>query len=92
MKWLKSLFRVFYLLPRNLVLLLIKGYQKTLSPDHSPFFKKVFPYGYCKYTPSCSDYAHASVKKNGAIIGSLKAIWRILRCNPWSKGGYDPPR
>jgi len=44
----------------------------------------------CKFTPSCSEYALQSVEKYGVIKGGLKAIWRVLRCNPFSKGGYDP--
>ncbi|MCB9798795.1 membrane protein insertion efficiency factor YidD [Candidatus Nomurabacteria bacterium] len=63
-------------------------YQKTLSPDHS-WVRRFFPQGYCKFHPTCSQYAIESIKKNGAFIGSLKTIWRILRCNPWSKGGED---
>ena len=44
----------------------------------------------CKYYPTCSEYTKKKKKKYGAIKGSLKGIWRILRCNPFSKGGYDP--
>ena len=44
----------------------------------------------CKYRPTCSEYALQAVEKHGAIKGSFMAIWRILRCNPFSKGGYDP--
>ena len=44
----------------------------------------------CRYTPSCSEYALQADEKNGVIIGGIKATWRILRCNPFSKGGYDP--
>jgi hypothetical protein len=43
----------------------------------------------CKYYPSCSHYAADAVRKHGPIRGSLKAAWRILRCNPWSSGGVD---
>ena len=76
-------------IPRNLLILVVKGYQKTLSPDHG-FVKRFFPYGYCKFTPSCSDYAKISLQKHGFFIGFAKASWRVLRCNPWSKGGDDP--
>ncbi|MCS7165745.1 MAG: membrane protein insertion efficiency factor YidD [Candidatus Calescibacterium sp.] len=48
-------------------------------------------YPVCKYYPSCSDYALISIEKYGIFIGSLKAIWRFLRCNPFSKGGIDLP-
>lgn len=43
----------------------------------------------CKYHPSCSQYAHDALHKHGLVKGSAKAAWRILRCNPWSKGGVD---
>ncbi len=61
---------------------LIRIYQKTLSP---------FLGQSCRYEPSCSNYAILALQKYGLIKGSLKAIWRILRCNPWSKGGVDYP-
>lgn len=76
-------------LPRNLGALLVTAYQKTLSPDHSSF-KILFPYGYCKFTPSCSQYTKEAIKRQGLILGSIKGFWRILRCNPCSKGGVDP--
>lgn len=44
----------------------------------------------CKYYPTCSSYAIEALEVHGAVKGSLLAIWRILRCNPFSKGGYDP--
>jgi putative membrane protein insertion efficiency factor len=43
----------------------------------------------CKYHPSCSQYAADAVRKYGPLRGSLKAAWRLLRCNPWSRGGVD---
>jgi putative membrane protein insertion efficiency factor len=45
----------------------------------------------CKYHPSCSAYATAALRKHGVVKGSLKAGWRVLRCNPWSCGGVDFP-
>lgn len=77
-------------LPKNAILILIKIYQKTLSPDHG-WFKNLHPAGFCRYYPTCSEYGYQSIKKRGVIIGSLKAGWRVLRCNPWSKGGIDEP-
>jgi len=74
---------------KRLILGAIRYYQRTLSPDHGPF-KFLWPNGYCKYQPSCSEYGYQSVDKHGAILGVLLMQWRILRCNPWSKGGYDP--
>ena len=44
----------------------------------------------CRFVPSCSEYALAAIEKRGAVIGTLKAVWRILRCNPLCRGGYDP--
>ena len=44
----------------------------------------------CKFYPTCSEYTKQAIEKYGALKGSLKGIWRILRCNPFSKGGYDP--
>jgi len=77
------------ILPRKPLLWLIKIYQKTLSPDHGPL-KIFFTHGYCKYHPTCSEYGYQAVKKYGLIKGVPKAIWRVMRCNPCSKGGYDP--
>lgn len=75
---------------KRLLQLFIEIYQHTLSPDHS-FWRDLFPGGFCRYTPSCSAYTHAAIGKYGAIKGSLMGLWRILRCNPWSKGGLDLP-
>ena len=43
----------------------------------------------CKYHPSCSQYASEAIRKYGPLCGSMKAAWRLLRCNPWSRGGVD---
>lgn len=59
----------------------IHFYQKNISP---------FTPSTCKYYPTCSHYAVEAIEKHGPIKGVLLAIWRILRCNPFSKGGYDP--
>lgn len=77
-------------IPRKIVILLIKIYQKTLSPDHG-LLKGFFPHGYCKFDPTCSTYARESVAKYGVIWGGAKAFWRFLRCNPCSRGGVDMP-
>lgn len=55
-------------------------YKKVISP--------LFP-ARCKYYPTCSSYAVQSLKRFGVMRGSILAIWRILRCNPWSEGGID---
>jgi len=77
-------------LPQKLSLKLIRLYQATLSPDHGPN-KHLFPEGYCPFTPSCSMYGYRSIEKYGFWKGWAKAIWRILRCNPFTKGGIDEP-
>jgi putative membrane protein insertion efficiency factor len=46
----------------------------------------------CKYHPSCSQYAIDAVRARGLLVGSVLAGWRLLRCNPWSRGGFDPAR
>ena len=43
----------------------------------------------CKYHPSCSQYARDALRKHGPVKGSLKVVWRLVRCNPWSRGGVD---
>ena len=77
-------------LPRIPFLILIKIYQKIFSPDHG-IFRFMFPNGYCRFHPSCSEYGYETIKKTGLIIGLPKVVWRILRCNPWGKGGVDLP-
>jgi putative membrane protein insertion efficiency factor len=52
-------------------------------------FGLFLPKGQCKYHPSCSQYAIDALRKDGLLIGSGKAAWRLLRCNPWSRGGVD---
>ncbi len=44
----------------------------------------------CRFVPTCSEYALEAIEKRGALVGTLKALWRILRCNPFCRGGYDP--
>ncbi|MFA7662433.1 MAG: membrane protein insertion efficiency factor YidD [Patescibacteria group bacterium] len=76
-------------LAKQIVLGLIKTYQKTLSPDHGAF-SFLHPWGYCRFQPTCSEYGYQAIEKYGIIKGGFKALWRIMRCHPWSKGGYDP--
>jgi uncharacterized protein len=75
--------------PRYIAVSLIKIYQKTLSPDHG-FLKFLKPYGYCRFKPTCSEYAIEAITKYGFFFGGCKAVWRLLRCNPWNSGGFDP--
>ncbi len=77
---------------RQPALWFIAAYQKILSPDHSFWAKAFFPHGYCKFEPSCSAYGYAVIKKFGLRRGLAKLVWRVLRCNPWSRGGVDMPR
>jgi len=77
-------------LPRWPLLGLIWLYQKTFSFDHGPL-KIFFPRGFCRFYPTCSEYSFQTIKKRGLFIGLPKSIWRVLRCNPWSKGGVDMP-
>lgn len=74
---------------KNILIKSISFYQQTISPDHSMFGKHRYPYGFCKYYPSCSEYAKQSLKKKGVIAGVFLAFWRIIRCNPFSQGGID---
>ena len=76
-------------LSRLMVIKIIKIYQKTLSFDHG-FFKFLYPYGYCRFSPSCSDYAIQAIEKYGIFKGGIKAFYRVVRCNPFNKGGHDP--
>jgi putative membrane protein insertion efficiency factor len=61
---------------------LIKFYRKYLSGLKTA--------SCCKYFPTCSQYGLEAIEKYGALKGGLLTVWRILRCNPFSKGGYDP--
>jgi putative membrane protein insertion efficiency factor len=63
------------------ILLIIHGYRKFISPLTSPS---------CRLHPSCSTYALKAVELHGPIKGVLLSIWRVLRCNPFTKGGVDP--
>lgn len=77
-------------LMKKLIATLIRCYQRTLSPDHG-WPRGYFPHGYCKFHPSCSEYTRLAVEKYGAIKGLVKGIYRVLRCNPCSRGGLDRP-
>lgn len=66
---------------KKLLIGLIKLYQKNISPRKIPC---------CRFTPTCSAYAVDAIEKRGAFVGLLLALWRVLRCNPLCKGGYDP--
>lgn len=66
---------------KKIFIVIIKFYRKYISPlKHTK----------CPYTPTCSQYGLEAIEKYGAFKGGMLAAWRILRCNPFSKGGYDP--
>jgi len=66
---------------KKILILLIKIYQNTLSPLLG---------NNCRYIPSCSQYTIEAIAEHGAIEGGLMGLKRIIKCNPFSKGGYDP--
>ncbi len=68
-------------LPARGLVWLARLYQATLSPLVGR---------QCRFLPTCSEYFIEAVEKRGAIRGTLKGLWRICRCNPFAKGGYDP--
>ncbi|MFA6307541.1 MAG: membrane protein insertion efficiency factor YidD [Patescibacteria group bacterium] len=74
---------------KTLVLKTIRLYQKTLSPDQG-WFRIYFPHGFCRFHPHCSEYGYQAIHKYGVLKGGAKTTWRVVRCNPLSKGGYDP--
>ncbi len=84
-----KLLRFFWCLPRNIIVFFIRIYQKTLSFDHG-WFKSLYPHGFCRFYPTCSEYGAQAFKKYGVIKGGIITMWRVLRCNPWNKGGNDP--
>lgn len=68
---------------RKLVIGPIKLYRRFISPILPPS---------CRYWPTCSQYTLQAIQKYGVLKGGVMGAWRILRCNPWSKGGIDPVR
>ena len=70
-------------LPRRLFIGVVRGYQAFVSPFFPPS---------CRFTPTCSEYAVEAFRRYGAVKGFLLTAWRLLRCAPWGRGGYDPPR
>ena len=66
---------------KNIVISILRFYKKFISP--------ALPDS-CRFYPTCSEYAAAAIGKHGVLKGSIKSIYRIIRCNPFNKGGYDP--
>ncbi len=69
-------------LPAAALIGIVRLYQMLLSP----LFGRQ-----CRFYPTCSEYFIRSVQKRGAVLGGLRGVWRILRCHPFHRGGYDPP-
>ena len=70
------------LIPRNLAIAFMVGYRKLISPLYGQV---------CRYHPSCSLYALRAIQYHGALRGIALAAWRVLRCNPFTRGGIDDP-
>ena len=66
---------------KRFFILCIRLYQKNKNPLTN---------GSCRFTPTCSQYALQAIERHGAFFGGALAVWRLLRCNPFAKGGYDP--
>jgi len=66
---------------KYLIVKFIRVYQIILSPISRPS---------CRFYPTCSQYAVEAIEKRGIVIGILKSIWRVIRCNPFGGSGYDP--
>jgi putative membrane protein insertion efficiency factor len=72
-------------LSARVMLAAIDLYQETLSPRVGRLGVR------CRFQPTCSHYGEAVIRRHGALVGSFKAIWRILRCGPWTPSGTDDP-
>ena len=79
---LKDIKLSFLNIPKLILLGLIRFYQKLISP--------ALPANTCRFYPSCSHYAYQAIYKYGVIKGTFMAIYRVIRCNPFNPGGYDP--
>jgi putative membrane protein insertion efficiency factor len=66
---------------KTLALEMLRGYKWLLSPLLPPA---------CRYVPTCSEYAMEAIERYGVLRGALMAAWRVLRCHPFTRGGYDP--
>jgi len=69
-------------IPRMPALILIRLYQKLISP--------ALPAGTCRFHPSCSHYSYQAIAQHGLIKGGALSVWRVLRCQPFNPGGFDP--
>lgn len=73
---------------KYIFIFIIRVYQKTLSPDHG-LFKARYPYGFCRFYPSCSQYAIEAITEHGAAKGLVLATKRVIHCNPFSSPKID---
>lgn len=67
---------------KKIIIALLRGYKKYISPRLG---------NNCRFSPTCSEYAMEAVEIHGSLKGVLLSTWRVLRCNPLGKAGYDPP-
>ena len=84
---------MFPLLAENLRYLrrrVFKPYLKMLCMRLILFYQKHLSLHQCKFRPTCSQYTLESINNHGVLIGIFLGAWRILRCHPWTKGGYEP--
>lgn len=76
---------------KAICILSIELYQKTISPDHG-LFRARYPYGFCRMYPSCSEYTKIAIQHHGVIRGAIVGVWRIVRCNPFTRPHIDTVR
>jgi len=74
---------------KKILLGAIKIYQKTISPDHG-IFSFWLKNKVCRFYPTCSEYAYQAIERKGSLSGLIMAVYRISRCHPFNKGGFDP--
>lgn len=80
--------RALALVPRGLAVLLVRAYQRGLSPLLAVLFRS----SGCRFQPTCSEYAAEAISRFGVLRGGLMALRRLGRCHPFHPGGYDPPQ
>lgn len=78
--------RLVWRLPAMTLIALVRVYQYCISP-----LLQGIAGAQCRFVPSCSEYFIQAVAKYGAVSGAVRGIWRVCRCHPYSRGGYDPP-
>lgn len=80
MRWVLRALGWVVLLPRNIAIAALRGYQATISPLYGDV---------CRYHPSCSHYTLQAIARYGVVVGSVLGLWRLVRCQPWVRGGID---